>query len=120
MKTKKQRKNADAQIIQDGAASCSSVPESQEVSAKIAEYKLDLEEYRENEKKLRLSLSLLAFWVDPAIRGTLQTYDNPEKAWDYNQHELLKLDITATGGTYDNTQLVSKILRGLSSRYDTC
>lgn len=35
-----------------------------------------------------------------------------------NQHELLKLDILDAKGTYDDAQLVSKILRGLSPRYN--
>lgn len=38
---------------------------------------------------------------------------------DYlNQHELLKLDILEANGSYDDTQLISKIFRGLSWRYN--
>ena len=36
-----------------------------------------------------------------------------------NQHEMLKLDITQCKGAYDDTQMVSKILRGLTFRYNT-
>lgn len=35
-----------------------------------------------------------------------------------NNHELLKLDIVEAKGTFDDAQLVSKMLRGLTPRYN--
>ena len=35
-----------------------------------------------------------------------------------NQHELLKLNITDAKGSYDDSQLISKIFRGLPFRYN--
>ena len=35
-----------------------------------------------------------------------------------NQHELLELDITDAEGSYDDSQLISKIFRGLPFQYN--
>ncbi|KAI9744531.1 MAG: hypothetical protein M1818_002060 [Claussenomyces sp. TS43310] len=53
----------------------------------IVEYKLDLEEYRHNDSR-----------VDPAIRGNIQTYENPTEAWIfltslYKMQNVRALDI---------------------------
>ena len=155
LKSKTKRTGADAALV--AAASDSPSQEkstSEDYTLKVAEYKLDLDEYRDNDQKARLAHSLLTFWVDPAIRGNLQTHETPKKAWDWlegqykmnntraldialskmerlklddcksmqeylNQHEMLRLDITQCKGTYDDTQMVSKILRGLTFRYNT-
>ncbi|OBT54919.1 hypothetical protein VE04_06572 [Pseudogymnoascus sp. 24MN13] len=53
----------------------------QEVSLRIAEYKLDLEEYEKNDKKVRNARSLIAYWVDPVVRGNLQEYMDPYDSW---------------------------------------
>ncbi|KFX96088.1 hypothetical protein V490_03519 [Pseudogymnoascus sp. VKM F-3557] len=126
----------------------------QEISVRIAEYKLDLEEFEKNEKKVRGALTLITYWVDPAVRGNLQEFTDPWEAWlwlkqqyamqparaldlahqqmekiklsqcksmqEYlNNHEMCKLDIADAGGEYSEQQLMSKIIRGLSSQYNS-
>ena len=50
--------------------------------------------------------------------GRLKLQDCKSMQEYLNQHELLKLDIIDAKGTFDNGQLVSKILRGLYTRYN--
>ena len=52
-------------------------------TSRIAEYRIDLEEYERNNKRVRTASALLQYWVDPAIRGTIQTYIDPKEAWHY-------------------------------------
>ena len=148
-KSKKKRLTADAEIAAAGG-----VPiDTNTLETNIIHFKLDVDEWKENDRKVRRALTLLPQWVDPAIRGKLQEYKDPKDAWEYlrgqykmtnaraldialskmgrlklqdcnsmqeylNQHELLKLDIIDAKGTYDDAQLVSKILRGLTPKYN--
>ncbi|EPE29662.1 hypothetical protein GLAREA_00822 [Glarea lozoyensis ATCC 20868] len=50
-------------------------------SARIAEYRLDLDEYEDNERRARLAMMLIIYWTDPSIRGTLLQYDTPAAIW---------------------------------------
>lgn len=123
-------------------------------SAAVAEYRLDLDEYKDNEKLVREAHSLLAAWVDPAIRGNAMACTDPKSAWDFiksqykmtdkraldlarsnmdatklsdfntvtqylNAIQCFKLDIKDAGGEFDDDAIVSKIIRGLPTRYDT-
>ena len=40
----------------------------------VAEYRIDLDEYKDNAKLVREALALLARWVDLSIRNTVITY----------------------------------------------
>ena len=55
----------------------------EDYQVRLAEYKLDLEAYQRNEEKVRKAIALLAYWVDPSIRGKVLTYKNPKEATDY-------------------------------------
>ena len=59
----------------------------------IIHFKLDVDEWKDNEKKVRLALILLPKWVDPAIRGKVQEYENPKEAWEYlkGQYKMTNL-----------------------------
>ncbi|KAK7729318.1 hypothetical protein SLS63_006191 [Diaporthe eres] len=56
-------------------------PTASDQTARIAEYRLDLDEYRENEQKVRLAMSLIIHWVDASIRGKLQKAQTPTEVW---------------------------------------
>ena len=55
----------------------------EDYQVRLAEYKLDLEAYQRNEEKVRKAIALLAYWVDPSIRGKVLNYKNPKEAADY-------------------------------------
>jgi len=74
----RKRRNADAEI-----AAQSNEYDADDIQMRIAEYKLDCEEYKENEKKVRTARTLLAAWVDPSIRGSLQEQKTPKEAFDF-------------------------------------
>ena len=71
---------------------------SADFSARISEYKLDLEEYEKNNKRVRIANALIAYWIDPAIRGKVQSLEDPKQAWDwivsqYKMQDAWALDI---------------------------
>lgn len=127
-------------------------PPTSDTTSYIAQYKLEMEEYERNQKKLRIARSLLAYWVDPSIRGRIQAKVSPKEAWEWlqeqykmhgsraldlalsrfekctlesskgiqdyiNKLEGIRLDIEESGGSMDDPQLISKLIRGLSSQY---
>ena len=49
----------------------------------IVLYKLDMDEWRENDKRVGSAQLLLHHWVDPSIRRNLEKYGDPQQAWDY-------------------------------------
>ena len=49
----------------------------------MIQYKLDAEEQKENDKKVRNVKTLLPKWVGPAIRGKLEEFNDPKDAWEY-------------------------------------
>ena len=62
LRTKSKRTGADVAVIASASDSHSQEKStSEDNTLKVAEYKLDLEEYRENDQKARLALSLLTF-----------------------------------------------------------
>ena len=150
---KKKRVSADDSIVNSGNTSIPTTGQLNTLETNIVQYKLDVEEWKEHDKRVRRAQTLLPEWVDPAIRGKLEEYENPKDAWDYlqsqykmtnaraldialskmgrlrlqdcksmqdylNQHEILKLDIVEAKGVYDDSQLISKIFRGLSFKYN--
>ena len=54
-----------------------------ETRARLQEYQFDLEDWRDNEKRVRLALALLSVSVHPTILNSLQEYDSPKEAWDW-------------------------------------
>ena len=50
--------------------------------------------------------------------GNLKLKDCSSMQEYLNKHELIRLDIINSKGTFDDAQLVSKILRGLTPRYN--
>ena len=71
---------------------------SAQLSARISEYKLDLEEYEKNNKMVRTANALMAYWIDPAIRGKVQSFNSPYLAWEwirsqYKMQDARSLDI---------------------------
>ena len=69
-----------------------------DTSAYIAQYKLELEEYDRNHKKVRLARALLGYWVDKAIRGQIIRIDSPKEQseWlkrQYKMHGTRALDL---------------------------
>jgi len=124
----------------------------EDVSTRMAEYKIDLEEYTRYEKNCRIALSVLAYWVDPSIRGKIQSFKSPHDAFKWiqtqykmqdvrsldlaltrlealhlsqcksiqeylNKHEMYRMDVEESGGSYPDDQLLSKIIRGLTHDY---
>ena len=62
--------SADNQIAASGG-----VPlDANTIETNTIHYKLDLEEWKENDKKVRNAKTLLPKWVDPAIPGNLEEY----------------------------------------------
>ena len=58
-------------------------------------FKLDVDEWKDNDKKVRLALTLLPKWVDPAIRGKVQEYENPKEAWENISERTIQNDKSA-------------------------
>ena len=87
LKPKAERKIANAPTIASATtsreASYGADADAYILQARIAEFPFELDEYGDNEVKLRLAKSLLAFWVDPAIRIRLQTHSTPAVAWNW-------------------------------------
>lgn len=57
--------------------------ESNELRMRMQEYTLDLAEYDRQDQRVRDAISLICYWVDPAIRGNLLSLDNPKEVWDW-------------------------------------
>lgn len=77
-KAKKKRQSVDATIV---AAGNGGVPlDTNTLETNIIHYKLDVEEWKENDKKVRLARAFLPKWVDPSIRGKIQEFDYPKAA----------------------------------------
>ena len=64
-KAKKKRMSADAQIAAAGGVAL----DANTLETNIIHYKLDLEEWKGNDKKVREAQKLLPNWVVPSIRG---------------------------------------------------
>ncbi|KAK8194216.1 hypothetical protein M8818_007404 [Zalaria obscura] len=76
--------------------------------ALIAQYRLELEEYERNHKRVRLARALLPYWVDPSIRGQIIKIDSPKTMWDhlksqYKMHGSRALDLALD--KYENCTL---------------
>ena len=54
-------------------------------TAAAAEYRIELEEYKDNEKLVRVASALLGRQVDPAIRGNIMSCATPKDAWELSQ-----------------------------------
>ncbi|OIW22248.1 hypothetical protein CONLIGDRAFT_650698 [Coniochaeta ligniaria NRRL 30616] len=78
-----------------------------DLTARISEYKLDLDGYQKNGKLTRLAPSLVAYWSDPAIRGRIQAIDKPHERGHSGRR-----------GSYTDYQIISKIIRELTIKYD--
>lgn len=65
----RQRMTTDAQMASAGGVNLTSDINTLETS--ITQYQLDIEEWKENDKRVRNAKTLLPKWVDPAIRGKL-------------------------------------------------
>lgn len=48
-----------------------------ETTAYITQYRLEVDEYKDNAKRYRLAKALLAFWIDPTIRGRVINISKP-------------------------------------------
>ena len=101
---KKKRMTADAEIVASDSSS-SQAPTTpaalNTLETNITLYKLDSEEWKDNDKKVRHAQTLLPQWVDPAIRGNLEEHENPMDAWEYlkGQYKMTNaraLDIALT------------------------
>lgn len=68
----------DAQIAAAGGVSVAS--DTNTLETNIIQYKLDTEEWKESDKKVRNAKTLLPKWVDPAIRGKLEEFEDPKDA----------------------------------------
>ena len=90
MKPTKKR-GTDDTIMSDGIKSTIS-NEVTDNSSRIAEYKIDLEEYERNNKRVRTAAALLQYWVDSAVRETIQAYLDPKDAWKYIQSQYKMQD----------------------------
>jgi hypothetical protein len=56
---------------------------SDDLQVRIHEYKFDLDAFQANDKLVREAKTFIAYWVDDAIRGTVQSFKNPKDAFDY-------------------------------------
>ena len=54
-----------------------------DLSSRLALYKFNLEAYEKSRKRVHQAMALLVYWVDPVIRGRLQTYLEPYAAVKY-------------------------------------
>ncbi|MCJ1260129.1 hypothetical protein MMC24_007969 [Lignoscripta atroalba] len=61
---------------------------SADFSARISEYKLDLEEYEKNNKRVRIANALIAYWIDPAIRAHPEKKNQDEGKKDQREDKL--------------------------------
>ena len=84
-------KGSDDTLMSDGTQPTIS-NEATDNSSRIAEYRINLEEYERNNKRVRTAAALLQYWVDPAIHGTIQSYMNPVDAWNYIQSQYKMQD----------------------------
>ncbi|SMR44820.1 unnamed protein product [Zymoseptoria tritici ST99CH_1A5] len=46
-------------------------------------YKFALDRFEKQRGRIQQLLALLMYWVDPTIRGRLQTFTHPQSAWEY-------------------------------------
>jgi hypothetical protein len=66
-----------------------------DLSLRIAEFKLDLEDHESNSKANRLASSFIIYWIDSAIRGNVQSLDNPKAGWDWIKSQYKRQDAQA-------------------------
>lgn len=66
-----------------------------DIQTALALYKFDLDAYDKYEKKTDQAMALLVSWVDPIIRGKLQTFTQPYLAWEYLKEQYKMSDVRA-------------------------
>ena len=74
---------ADAEIASAGGVAL----DANALETNIIHFKLDVEEWKDNEKKVREAITLLPKRVDPSIRGKVQEFQDPKAAWDYLEQQ---------------------------------
>ncbi|KAL8864561.1 MAG: hypothetical protein Q9198_009785 [Flavoplaca austrocitrina] len=66
-----------------------------DLNTRLAFYKFDLDSYEKYEKKTSQALALLVTWVDPIIRGKLQSYATAYHAFEYLKQQYKMSDVRA-------------------------
>lgn len=66
-----------------------------DLNTRLAFYKFDLDSYEKYEKKTSQALALLVTWVDPIIRGKLQSYTTAYHAFEYLKQQYKMSDVRA-------------------------
>jgi hypothetical protein len=123
-------------------------------SFRLQQFNSALHDFEEQLKRVRIANGLLAYYVDPSLRGGILECKTPKEAFDHikelckqsdaralddtlgkierlslsqcssvsdylNQLETLRLDIKDLGGDYTYEHITSKVIRGLTSSYDS-
>lgn len=87
-----EKPDKDTYLHPSGAVTTRKKSDEFDFAAAVAEYRIDLDEYKDNAKLVREALSLLARWVDPAIRGTIIAFVTPKEAWDFLKDQYKMTD----------------------------
>ena len=66
-----------------------------DLNTRLAFYKFDLDSYEKYEKKTSQALALLVTWVDPIIRGKLQSHTTAYHAFEYLKQQYKMSDVRA-------------------------
>lgn len=66
-----------------------------DINTRLAFYKFDLDSYEKYERKSSQAIALLVTWVDPIIRGKLQSYSGPHDAFQYLKKQYKMSDVRA-------------------------
>lgn len=99
--SKKKRKSGRATLGPDEIAklqSTSAEGKTQtplDLNTRLAFYKFDLDSYEKYERKSSQAMALLVTWVDPIIRGKLQSYSGPYNAFQYLKKQYKMSDVRA-------------------------
>lgn len=92
----------------EGAASTTAAPKSDNMQFRLALYKMEVEMYEKFCKYMSMAMALLVAWVDPSIRGRLQSFEDPYVAfaWLKQQYSLTPVRaLEIARNTFEKLQL---------------
>jgi hypothetical protein len=71
------------QFVKQSAEAATDASKGQDFAGKMALYKFNLDEYDKGRKIISTAMALLITWIHASLRGQLEAFDDPKKAYDY-------------------------------------